>query len=320
MPRIVVLDGQSLNPGDLDWAPIARLGDLTLHPGTPATDTLDRLRNADIALTNKVVLDDARMAALPSLRYIGILATGANVVDLPAARRRGITVTNAPGYSGPSVAQHAIALLLTLTNAPLAHRPALPESWPPCVGFRQYAPATVELSGLTMGIVGMGDIGKRVATLAAALGMSIAAAEQRSMASVSLPGIDIRWMPLDDLFAAADVLSLHCPLNERTERLVNAARLARMKPTACLINTSRGGLIDESALVEALRAGRLAGAGLDVLSTEPPPADHPLLREPRCLVTPHIAWASRAARQRLMDIVAANLSAFLDGKPINVVS
>jgi glycerate dehydrogenase len=328
--RIVVLDGYTLTPvqpgrkpppGQLDWEPLASLGELIVYDRTPAREVAARAQGASIVLTNKAVIDAQAIQSLPQLRYIGVLATGTNIVDLDAARQRGIPVTNVPGYSAASVAQHVFALLLELATHTAAHAQAVRDGqWSRCPDFSFTVAPIVELAGKTLGIVGLGAIGKQVARIGHAMGMRIAAAHQSSMRQVELPGVAIDWMPVDDLFAHTDVITLHCPLTDQTRGLVNAQRLGCMKPTAYLINTGRGPLVDESALAETLAQGRLAGAGLDVLSTEPPSPDNPLLSAPRCIITPHIAWASYEAKQRLMRIAADNIRAFLDGRAVNVVN
>ncbi|MEX0777455.1 MAG: D-2-hydroxyacid dehydrogenase [Phycisphaeraceae bacterium] len=332
MPHsIVILDGYTLNPGDLDWQPLRQLQgihSLTIHDRTPDDQIVPRTRSHAIALTNKTPLRKTHLDQLPDLKYIGVLATGTNIIDLATARDRRVTVTNVPGYSTDSVAQHTIALLLELASQVGAHDQAVQRGdWAAGPDFSFTVAPLIELSGKTLGIVGMGSIGKRVATIAAALGMRIVAAQQRSMADVSLPGIDIQWLPHDELFAQADAVTLHCPLTEQTQGIVNAQRLASMKRTAYLINTGRGQLIDEAALADALHAGRIAGAGLDVLSVEPPAkrADtarlaSPLIGAPRCIITPHIAWATLQARRRLMSLAVDNVRAFLAGQPTHVVN
>ncbi|MEX0887245.1 MAG: D-2-hydroxyacid dehydrogenase [Phycisphaeraceae bacterium] len=327
-PRIVVLDGYTLTPapapasatGEPTWAAFEALGELTVHDRTPAGEVVARVGDAPCVLTNKTPLDRATLEALPQLEYVGVLATGTNVVDLDACADRGITVTNIPAYGPDSVAQHAIALLLELTSRTRDHDQAVREGqWAARGDFCFTLAPTRELAGKILAIVGMGAIGQRVARIGAAMNMQIAAAHQRSMNDVRLPGVDIRWLAVDELFAAADVLSLHCPLTPATAQLVNAQRLAMMKPDACLVNTGRGGLVDEAALAAALNEGRIGGAGLDVLSEEPPSDAHPLLTAPRCLITPHMAWATREARSRLMQIAADNLKGFLAGRPVHVV-
>lgn len=329
-PKIVVLDGYTLTTaqpgqpapaGEPSWAALEKLGDVTVFDRTAEDQIVEQAADAAIILTNKAKLSADTIAKLPSLRYIGVLATGTNVVDLEAAKARKIPVTNVPGYSSESVAQHVFALLLELTNHAAAHSTRVHEGeWSHCEDFCFTVAPLVELAGKTLGIVGLGDIGKRVAMIGHALGMNIAAAHQSSMNRVSLPGIDINWLPVDELFAQADAITLHCPLTDKTKHMVNKERLATMKPSAYIINTGRGPLIDEDALAAALKHGKLAGAGLDVLSIEPPSIKNPLLAAPRCVVTPHIAWATREARCRLMDIAAGNVLGFLERKPINVVN
>ncbi len=326
MTRIVVLDGYTTSPlsadaepadHDVGWQPLAALGELIVHPRTPADQVAERLGGTTIALTNKSPIGADVLAACPALKYVGVLATGVNVVDLDAARSQGVTVTNVPGYSTPSVAQHVFALLLELCNRTAEHNDAVhADRWARCNDFCFTTGPLVELSGLTLGVVGMGAIGRAVATIGHALGMRIAA-HSRTQRDIGLP---VDWLGVDDLFVQADAVTLHCPLTPETQGLVNAERLATMKPGAFVINTGRGPLINEAALAEALAKGTIAGAGLDVLSTEPPSADNPLLTAPNCVITPHIAWATVASRRRLLDIAADNLRAHLDGKPVNVVS
>jgi len=341
-PKIIVLDGYTLapahleptppptdnrskpnhhHPDTLDWTPLQALGDLTVHDRTPQDQICQRAQDASMVLTNKTPFTAQTIAALPQLNYIGVLATGVNVVDLAAARQHNVTVTNVPGYSTDTVAQHVLALLLELINHTGAHNQAVRDGqWARCPDFSFTVAPIYELTGKTLGIVGMGTIGKRVARIGSALGMNIAAAHQSSMARVKLHGIPIHWHPIDELARLADVLTLHCPLTEQTRHLINAKRLATMKPTAILINTSRGPIVDEDALAAALHDNRIAAAGLDVLGSEPPTPTNPLLAAPRCVITPHIAWASVEAKKRLMDIAARNIQAFLDGSPTNVVN
>ncbi|MGF1451410.1 MAG: D-2-hydroxyacid dehydrogenase [Opitutales bacterium] len=315
-PRITVLDGYTLNPGDLSWESIERHGPTFVHDRTPKTHIIERAADSEIVFTNKTPLDRATLEQLPGLRYIGVLATGYNVVDLEAARERGIVVTNIPSYGTASVAQHTFALILELTNHVARHDDAVHAGgWVECPDFCFTRAPMMELAGLTLGIVGLGEIGRAVAALGQAFGMDVRGC---SRTPKEVPGVT--RTDRDTLFADADILTLHCPLTEDTRELVNAETLGRMKAEAFLINTSRGPLIDEAALAEALRSGRLAGAAVDVLSAEPPRADNPLLSAPNCIITPHNAWATRAARQRLMAIAADNLAAFLDGSPTNVVN
>lgn len=326
MSKIVVLDGYTTCPlaadatagdGEVSWQPLAQLGELIVHERTAADQTADRIGDAPIALTNKTPIDQRVFEACPNLKYVGVLATGVNVIDLDAARAHGVTVANVPGYSTMSVAQHVFALLLEMCNRTAEHDTAVHRGqWASGIDFSFTTGPLIELSGRTLGIVGMGAIGQAVAKLGDALGMTIAA-YSRTQKDIGLP---VKWLGVDELFAAADVVTLHCPLTPDTEHLVNASRLAMMKPGAYLINTGRGPLIDEAALAQALQDNVIAGAGLDVLSSEPPSADNPLLTAPRCVITPHTAWATVAARGRLMQVAASNLRGYLDGKPVNVVS
>lgn len=316
-PTIVVLDGFTLNPGDLDWSPLHELGSCEIFDRTPPDLIIPRVAPAEIVLTNKTVLSRETIARLPRLKCIGVLATGTNVVDLAAARERGIPVTNVPAYSTRAVAQATFALLLELTNHIGPHAAAVRSGrWTNHVDWSFWDAPLIELDGLTLGIVGLGRIGRAVAELAHAFGMKVVAyapTAQNVPAFVSL-------VELDDVFRASDVVSLHCPLTPQTRALVNAERLSLMKPGAFLLNTSRGPLIDEAALANALNSGKLAGAGLDVLSIEPPPATNPLLTARSCAITPHNSWATRAARERLLQIAVANIRAFLSGNPVNVVN
>ena len=314
--NICVLDGFTLNPGDLSWDELRQLGPCEISDRTPPVEIIARAANAEIVLTNKVQLNRAIIDALPRLKYIGILATGTNAVDLAAARERNIPVTNVPAYSTRSVAQATIALLLELTNRAGHHAQRVGDgAWTRATDWCFWDSPLIELDGLTIGIIGYGRIGAAVAEIAHALGMNIIA---YSRSSKSAPAF-VKLVELETLFRTSDVVSLHCPLTPQTQQLVNAERLAWMKPSAFLLNTSRGPLVDEPALAAALNSGRLAGAGLDVLSVEPPPADNPLLQAKNCLITPHNAWGTRAARTRLLKIAVANIQAFLNGKPQNVV-
>lgn len=311
--KIVVLDGYTLNPGDLDWSDLAQLGDCTIHDRSSATDIVARAQQAEIVLTNKTPLSAETLAQLPKLRYIGVLATGYNVVDVPAATARGIPVTNVPDYGTRSVAQHVFALLLELTQRVGHHAQTVRDGrWQRSADFCYWDYPLVELDGLTLGIVGYGRIGRAVAEIGRAFGMEIIAFSRSET-----PGAV--KVSLDDLFARSDVISLHCPLTTETKAMVSAARLARMKPGAFLLNTSRGPLVVEQDLADALNAGRLAGAGLDVLSVEPPREASPLFQAKNCVITPHIAWATHAARTRLLAIAVANVAAFRAGRPQNLV-
>ncbi len=315
---IVVLDGYTMNPGDLDWASLQSLGDCRIFERTSSDQLVDRAQGAEILVTNKVVLGAAELAALPDVRYVGVSATGVNVVDLDVARQRGIVVTNVPAYSTASVAQQVFALLLELTRAAGLHAELVRDGrWVSSPDFAFWDSPQVELDGLTLGLVGFGAIGQTVAKIAQAFGMRVLV-QTRTPQPQQWPEID--FVEVDELFRRADVVSLHCPLTEETAQLVDARRLSLMKSSAFLINTGRGPLVDEVALATALAEGALAGAGMDVLSQEPPNADNPLLTAPRCLITPHLAWATGAARQRLLDMVVANIGAFLAGTPQNRVA
>ena len=317
--KLVVLDGYTLNPGDLNWSPLLDLGDpAEIYERTAAQDTVARAADAEVVLTNKVVLDRGVLSQLPKLRYIGVLATGVNVIDLEAAREQGIVVTNVPAYSTASVVQLTLALLLELTQRVGHHANSVRQgNWVRSKDFAYWDSPLVELDGMTLGLVGFGAIAQGVARVAGALGMHVLAS-RRSGGASEVPGVEI--VDLDKLFRESDVLSVHWPLTPETRGLVNAARLATMKPTAYVLNTSRGPVVNEADLADALDADRIAGAGVDVLSTEPPAADNPLLSAKNCLITPHIAWATKAARSRLLATVVANIRTFLDGRPQNVVS
>ena len=319
--RIVVLDGYTLNPGDISWAGFEELGELTVHDRTEDAAILERAAGRRFVLTNKVPLSAETLAQLPDLAYIGVLATGYNVVDVEAATRRGIIVTNVPTYGTDSVAQHATALLLELARQPALHATAVRGGdWTNSVDWCFALTPITELSGKVLGIVGIGRIGRAFARIGAAMGMTIIAHDEFPPAPEALEGLAVELTDVDELFRRADVISLHCPLTAATERLVNAERLALMKPTALLLNTSRGPLVENQALAAALEAGRIGGAGLDVLDVEPPPADNPLLTAPNCIITPHIAWYAQASRQRLMDIAVENMRAFVRGEPLNTVA
>jgi len=314
--NIVILDSFTTNPGDLSWEPVAALGPLAIHDRTADADIVPRARDAEIVLTNKTRLSRDVLSALPRLQCICVLATGYNVVDVAAAKEHGVTVCNVPEYSTPNVAQAVFALLLELTNRTGHHDRTVHEGrWAACDDFCYWDGDLVELAGLTLGIVGYGRIGQAVARVGRAFEMKILA--HRRNATGPIDGGE--HADLDRLFAESDVVSLHCPLTPDTKELVNAARLARMKSTAFLINTARGGLVNEADLSAALDAGTIAGAGLDVLSVEPPSASNPLLRARNCVITPHIAWATRGARRRLIAATAENVAAFLAGRPQNVV-
>ena len=315
--RIVVLDGYTVNPGDLSWGELDRLGQCEVHDRTPDGLVVERAAGAEIVLTNKVVLSGDRIERLDALRYIGVLATGYNIVDVAAASERGILVTNVPTYGTRSVAQMVFAHVLNLTQRVAQHAAGVREGrWSRCEDFCYWDYPLTELAGLTMGVVGFGRIGRAVAELAGAFGMDVLACDP---AADGAPA-GVAFVGVDELLARSDVVSLHCPLTAQTERLVDARRLGLMKPTAFLVNTARGRLVDAAALAEALEAGRLAGAGLDVLAVEPPPADDPLLKVAGCFITPHVGWATRSARARLLSTAVENVRAFLGGRAVNVVS
>lgn len=315
--KIVILDAYTANPGDLTWSPFEAIGVCSIHDRTPVDETVERCRDAEIVITNKAVLKRETILALPKLRYIGVTATGYNVVDTVTASERGIVVTNVPGYSTPAVAQAVIAMLLEFTNHTAHHAQTVRDGrWSACPDFCYWDHPIVELQGRTLGLIGFGDIGSAVARIALAFGMKVIAA-RRSWPNPPPDGVVAG--SIDEVFQNSDVISLHCPLTEDTRQVINAANLARMKPSAFLINTARGLLVDEPALAQALNEGRIAGAALDVLSSEPPPSDNPLLSARNCLITPHLAWASRESRARLIEVAAANVRAFRDGKPVNVV-
>lgn len=315
--QIVVLDGYTLNPGDLSWDELKTLGSTRIYDRSLPEEVIPRSKEAEIVLTNKVLLLREVIGQLPRLKYIGVLATGYNIVDTQAARERGIRVSNVPTYGSASVAQMAFAHLLNLTQHVAYHAQTVAKGrWSKSEDWCYWDHPLLELAGKTMGIVGFGRIGQATARIALAFGMSVLAYDPQPLAPT--PGVSA--VDLETLFRQSDVVSLHCPLTPATERLVNRQRLATMKPSAYLINTSRGGLVDEAALAATLNSGQLAGAGLDVLSIEPPQMDNPLLSAKNCFITPHIAWATQAARQRLLGIAVDNVRTYLAGQPQNVVN
>ena len=312
--KICILDGYSLNPGDLDWSPVERLGDVTLFDRTPADKIVERAADADIVLTNKVPFSADTLRQLPRLRFICVLATGYNIIDTEAAARQGVVVANIPAYSTMSVAQMAFAHILNITNHVASYaREVADGKWTNCPDFCFWDSALTELAGKTMGIVGLGNTGMATARIAVAMGMKVVALTSKS--ADTLPE-GITPAPLDDVLASADVVSLHCPLTPSTRNLINAASIAKMKPSAILINTGRGPLVDEQAVADALNGGRLAAFGADVLSQEPPRGDNPLLSARNCFLTPHIAWATLEARTRLMSTATENVRQFIAGEPI----
>lgn len=316
--KIVVLDGHTLNPGDLDWGDLEKLGECRIYDRTPLEKVLQRSQDAEILLTNKVVLTREIINSLPQLQYIGVLATGYNVVDVDAARQNNIPVTNVPAYSTSSVAQMVFAHLLNLTQHVAQHAATVSAGkWSAAKDFCYWDYPLLELAGMTFGIVGLGRIGTAVAGLAHSFGMKVIAD------TVSHPAEKAKYVTLVDfetLLRTSDIVSLHCPLTEKTQGMINSQTLALMKQTAFLINTGRGPLIVEQALADALNKGKIAGAGLDVLSTEPPDAANPLLKAKNCFITPHIAWATKSARTRLLHVVVENVRAFLNGNPQNVIN
>ena len=314
-PKIVALDGITANPGDLSWQGLEDLGEVTVYNRTKADETVARAAEAEIVLTNKVVIGRKEMELLPRLKYIGVLATGYNVVDIDAARERGIVVTNIPAYSTESVAQMVFAHLLTVTNRTEYYAQQNRQGrWTKSPDFCYWDFPHMELSGKSFGIVGLGNIGMRVATIANAFGMRVLAATSKQ--EEQLPDY-VKKAPLAELLATSDVVSLHCPLTKDTHHLINRETLGLMKPTAILINTGRGPLVDDDAVAEALTAGRLAAFCADVLTEEPPRADNPLLKQPNAFITPHIAWATKEARSRLVQVATDNVRAFIDGQPQN---
>lgn len=316
--NIVVLDGHALNPGDLNWEPLAALGRLTVHPRTSPQDVVARLQDADAVLTNKVPLDGSHFRALPKLRYVGVLATGYNIIDTTAAAERGVIVTNIPAYGTASVAQAVIAHLLHFTHHVAEHAAGVRAGkWATAEDWCYWDHPLLELQDRTLGLIGFGRIARAVATIGHAMGMRIVVATRSPLSDA--PAY-VTQKPLEEVLASSDVLSLHCPLTPQTQNLINADRLKLMKRTAFLINTARGQLVDEPALAAALNNGQLAGAGLDVLSTEPPKSDNPLLSARNCWITPHQAWATLAARTRLLNTAVQNLRQFAGGSPANVVN
>lgn len=316
--KIIVLDGYCLNPGDLSWAPLREVGTLEVHDRTAEDQVVARAAAADIILVNKVPISAATIQQLPELKFIGVLATGYDIIDVPAARAHGVIVSNIPTYGTTSVAQFAFALLLELCHHAGAHSEAVRQGeWSRNPDWCFWKHPLVELAGKTMGIVGMGHIGRETAAIAHAFGMRVVGNDAAPLNAPDYPGFE--WLPIDRLVAESDVISLHCPLTPENKGMINRRRLAAMKPTAFLLNTSRGQLIADWDLADALDAGVIAGAGLDVLSVEPPPESNPLLRARNAIVTPHIAWATREARERMLGIAVDNVRAFLTGRPQNVV-
>lgn len=316
--KIVVLDGYGVNPGDLSWETLEALGDVEVYPRTAPEDVIDRCFNAEIILTNKVVINKQILVSLPRLKYIGVLATGYNVVDVDTASDLDIIVTNIPAYSTDSVVQMTFAHILTMTNRVEHYTQQNRNSrWSNNPDFVYWDTPLIELAGKTMGIVGLGNIGMKVAQLARCFGMEVYAFT--SKASSLLPE-GIQKTTFEGLLSVSDILSLHCPLNRSTREMINASSLAKMKEGALLINTGRGPLVNEADVAEALRSGHLGGYGADVMCQEPPAEDNPLFSAPNAYITPHIAWATFEARKRLIAIAVGNVKAFIDGNPVNVVN
>jgi len=315
--NIVILDGYTLNPGDLDWSPIETLGNTTFYERSSPGEITERAKDAEALLVNKVVLNEAILSQLPKLKYIGVCATGYNNIDIASANKHGITVTNVKAYGPASVAQHTFALLLALVNRIETHSQSVFNGeWSSSEDFAYWKTPLVELTGKTMGLIGLGDIGSQVAHIALAFGMKVIA-YRKNPENTDNPAI--KMVSLDTLFKESDVISLHCPLNEETKNIIRKENLLLMKTSAYLLNTGRGPLINEEDLAEALEKKIISGAGLDVLSSEPPELTNPLLSAPNCVITPHIAWASFEARKRLLQMVADNLKAFINGEPKNIV-
>jgi glycerate dehydrogenase len=316
--KVVVLDGYTVNPGDLSWEKLEELGDVELYDRTGGDQVLERAKEADLIITNKVPLPASAIKQLPRLKYIGVSATGYNIVDTQAAIEAGIIVTNVPDYGSTSVAQFVFALLLELCHHVGLHSAAVRAGeWSQSKDWCFWRTPLTELSGKTIGVIGLGRIGKQVATLAEAFGMKVIYATKPTPAGTE--NEKFTRVRLEDLLIRSDVVTLHCPLLPDTAAMINRDRLMLMKPESFLINTSRGPLVIEDDLADALNAGRLAGAGLDVLSLEPPAAQNPLLTAKNCIITPHIAWATKEARSRLLGTVVMNVDAFLRGDPQNMI-
>lgn len=315
--KIAILDAYTANPGDLSWSALEALGDLTIYDRTAPAEVVERATGADAILTNKVIIGKNEMEALPSLKYIGVLATGYNVVDIPEAHKRGITVTNIPAYSTMSVAQMAFAHILNIHNQVAMHSQAVKAgAWSDATDFSFQLTTQQEIATMTIGLVGLGNTGMATAKIALAFGMNVQAFTSKPQEA--LPA-GIKKVTMDELFQTSDIVSLHCPLTESTKELVNKDRLAQMKNTAILINTGRGPLLNEQDVADALKNNVIAAAGIDVLSKEQPLPDCPLLSAKNCYITPHIAWATLQARVRLIQIASDNMKSFIEGKPVNVI-
>lgn len=316
--KIIILDGYTTNPGDLSWEKLKNLGECIIYERTESHQIIERCKDVDAILTNKVAIDANTMKQLPKLKYIGVLATGYNIIDLDAAQFHNITVTNIPAYSTNSVAQMVFAHIFNITNQIRIHSDDVhSDNWSKSIDFCYWKTPQIEIAHKKIGIIGLGNIGQAVARIAIAFGMEVFA--YTSKVPLQLP-FEIKKLSLDELFKTCDIITLHCPLAEDTFHLVNTRLLSLMKPSAILINTGRGPLIDEQALAEALNKGNIYAAGIDCLSTEPPQKDNPLIKARNCYITPHIAWATLEARQRLIEITVNNLIAFINENPINTVN
>ena len=314
--EIVVLDGYCLNHGDLDWSAFEALGSFSVYDRTPYDKIVERMGSAEIMITNKCIIDEGVLEKLENLRYIGVLATGYNNIDVSACKRRGIVVTNVPSYSTESVVQSVFGLILELYIGIGSQSASVKRGdWAKAPDFCYYPMGLRELSGKTLGIIGYGSIGRRVKEVALAFGMKVIV----NTRTKRVPEDGFRYVTREELFSESDIVTLHCPLTDENKGMINSAAISLMKPGAIIINTARGGLIVSSELCEALKTGRIAGAGLDVAECEPPAADDPLIAQPNVIVTPHTAWATHEARERLMKKAALNLEAFLKGTPLNVV-
>ena len=317
--KIVVLDGYTLNPGDLSWEGFERLGEVQVYARTPAEKTVERIGDAPVILTNKTAITKEILDQCPAIRYIGVLATGYNVVDVKAATQKGIVVTNIPSYGTDAVAQYAFALLLELCHHVGLHGESVKAGeWENCQDFCYWKTPLMELAGKTMGIIGFGRIGQRTGAIARAMDMKVLAYDR--FQRPELENENCRYVSLEQLLAASDVISLHCPLLPETKGVINRDTISRMKDGVLIINTSRGDLVVEKDLAEALISGKVAGAAADVVSTEPIKGDNPLLKAPNMIITPHMAWGAKESRGRLMNQAVENLKAFLSGNPVNTVS
>jgi len=317
--KIVVLDGYTLNPGDLDWEGLKRFGDITIYDRTPVDKIIERATGAEVIFTNKTPLEESVLNQLPSLKFIGVLATGYNIVNTDAAKARGVIVTNVPGYGTTSVVQMTFALLLELCLHVQRHSDSVMDGkWSRSPDWCYWDFPLVELSAKTIGIIGFGRIGQQVGDVATAFGMNILASGRSKQAEPNRK--NFKWVELPELLETSDVVSIHCPLTPETKELVNRKNLKLMKSSSFLLNTSRGPIVVDQDLADALNNDLIAGAGIDVLSVEPPAEDNPLFRAKNCIITPHIAWATKESRARLMDLTVNNLTAFLNGQPVNVVN